>query len=125
VRWATRYAIALVIAAIGLYSTIAYRVAQRTRELGVRMALGARASDVMGLIVRGGVQLTLAGIVIGGAIASWAAPRIESLMFQVSPRDPLVFGVVAAVLLVSAIAASVIPALRALRLDPNAALRAD
>ena len=118
-------AIALVLAAIGLYSMIAYSVAQRTRELGVRVALGASASDVLGLIVRGGVRLALAGILIGGAIALWAAPRLESLMFEVSTRDPLVFGGVAVVLLASAIAASVVPAVRALRLDPNAALRAE
>jgi ABC-type antimicrobial peptide transport system permease subunit len=117
--------LALVIAAIGLYSMIAYGVAQRTRELGVRLALGASSGHVVRLIVRGGVRLVLAGVVIGGAIALWAAPWMESLMFEASPRDPLVYGAVVAVLLAVAAVASLAPALRALRMDPNVALRAD
>jgi ABC-type antimicrobial peptide transport system permease subunit len=117
--------LALVLAAIGLYSMIAYGVAQRTRELGVRVALGASSGDVVRLIVRGGLRLVLAGLVLGGALALWAAPRIESLMFETSSRDPIVYGAVAAVLLTVAIMASLAPALRALRMDPNVALRAD
>ena len=118
-------AIALVLAAIGLYSMIAYAVAQRTRELGVRVALGATAGDVLRLIVRGGVLLVAAGIALGGVIALWAAPKLASLMFEVSTRDPLVYGTMAAVLLVTAVVASLAPAIRAVRLNPNAALRAD
>ena len=117
--------LALVLAAIGLYSMIAYGVAQRTRELGVRVALGASSVDVVRLIVRGGLRLVIAGLVLGGALALWASPRIESLMFEASPRDPIVYGAVAAVLIAVAIVASLAPALRALRMDPNVALRAD
>jgi ABC-type antimicrobial peptide transport system permease subunit len=115
----------LVLAAIGLYSMIAYGVAQRTRELGVRLALGASGGNIIRLIVTSGLRLVVAGVVIGGVIALWAAPWMESLMFDASPRDPLVYGSVAAVLLGVAAAASLAPALRALRLDPNVALRAD
>jgi ABC-type antimicrobial peptide transport system permease subunit len=118
-------ALALVLAAIGLYSMIAYGVAQRTRELGVRMALGASAGHVVRLIVRGALRLVVAGVVIGGVVALWAAPRMEALMFQASPRDPVVFGAVAVVLLAVAAVASLAPAVRAMRLDPNVALRTD
>jgi predicted permease len=118
-------ALALVLAAIGLYSMIAYAVAQRTRELGVRLALGASAAHVVRLIVSSGLRLVVAGIVLGGVAALWAAPMMESLMFEASPRDPLVFGSVAAVLLAVAIVASMAPAMRALRLDPNVTLRGD
>ena len=117
--------LALVLAAIGLYSMIAYGVAQRTRELGVRLALGASGGNIIRLIVTSGLRLVVAGLVIGGVIALWAAPWMQELMFDASPRDPLVYSSVAAVLLGVAVAASVAPALRALRLDPNVALRAD
>ena len=117
--------LALVLAAIGLYSMIAYGVAQRTRELGVRLALGASSGQMVRMIVANGLRLVVAGVVIGGAIAIWAAPRLEGLMFEASTRDPVVFGGVAAVLLGVAVLASLAPALRAMRLDPNAALRAD
>lgn len=118
-------ALALVLAAIGLYSMIAYGVAQRTREFGVRLALGASAGQVVRMIVGNGVRLVVAGVVIGGAIAIWAAPRLESLMFRASTRDPVVYGGVIAVLLSVAVLASLAPAWRAMRLDPNVALRAD
>jgi predicted permease len=117
--------LALVLAAIGLYSMIAYGVAQRTRELGVRLALGASAGQVVRMIVGNGLRLVVAGVVLGGAIAVWAAPKLESLMFGASTRDPVVFGGVAAVLLGVAVLASLAPAVRAMRLDPNTALRAD
>jgi predicted permease len=117
--------LALVLAAIGLYSLIAYGVAQRTHELGVRMALGAPAVHVVRLIVVGGVRLAVVGIAIGGAIALWIAPRLESVLFQQSPRDPAVFGGVAVVLMGVALLASAVPALRAARVDPNLTLRSD
>jgi predicted permease len=117
--------LALVLAAIGLYSLIAYGVAQRTHELGVRMALGAPAAHVVRLIVAGGVRLAVAGVAIGGAVALWIAPRLESVLFQQNPRDPLVFGGVAVVLLVVAMLASAAPAWRAARVDPNLTLRTD
>ncbi len=117
--------LALVLAAIGLYSLIAYDVAQRTQELGVRLALGASVSDVMQLVISSGLRLVAVGLVLGGALAFRGSQAMEGLMFQQSPRDPLVFGLVTMVLLVVALAASLGPALRAARVDPNVALRGD
>ncbi|HSK21306.1 MAG TPA: ABC transporter permease [Longimicrobiales bacterium] len=117
--------LALVLAAIGLYSMIAYGVAQRTRELGVRLALGASAGHVVRMIVATALRLVVIGVAIGGAIAIWAAPRLEPLMFDASTRDPAVYGAVAATLVGVALVASVVPAMRALRVDPNTVLRAD
>lgn len=118
-------ALALILAGIGLYSVIAYGVAQRTREIGVRIALGARMSSVMFMIVRHGVLFALSGIVIGGAVALFAGRWIEPLLFSASAADPLVFAGVAGLLLVIATAATARPALRAARVDPTVALRAD
>jgi predicted permease len=117
--------LALALAAIGLYSVIAYDVAQRTRELGVRIALGAQARDVTRLIVGQGIGLAALGVVIGGTLALAAGRWVAPLLFAVSPRDPVVFGGVVAVLLGVAAVASVIPALRATRVDPTEALRSD
>ncbi|HEY7236380.1 MAG TPA: ADOP family duplicated permease [Gemmatimonadaceae bacterium] len=115
-------ALALIVAALGLYSVIAYSVTQRTHELGVRMALGARAMDVVSLVVGEGVRFGVAGLVLGGIVTVAAAPWIGPLLFRESPRDPVVLGGVSAVLIVVTIAASWIPALRAARLDPRRAL---
>jgi ABC-type antimicrobial peptide transport system permease subunit len=117
--------LALVLAAIGLYSLIAYDVAQRTRELGVRIALGASVGDVMRLVMSSGVRLVFVGVILGGGLALWGSKWMESLMFRQSPRDPLVFGLVAISLLAVALLASAGPALRAARVDPNVALRGD
>ena len=117
--------LALVLAAIGLYSVIAYAVAQRSHELGVRIALGAGVRDVIGMVLKQGLTFAIAGIAIGGAIALWAGRFVEPLLFQQSPKDPVVYGAVAAVLLVVAIAATLRPAIRATRVDPTEALRAD
>jgi ABC-type antimicrobial peptide transport system permease subunit len=117
--------LALVVAAIGLYGVIAYSVAQRTHEMGVRAALGAERGDLMRLVVGEGLRVTLAGIGLG-AIGALAGGRfIASLLFGVSARDPVILGVVAAVLIVVATVASLIPAWRAGRADPSVALRAD
>jgi predicted permease len=115
--------LALVLAAVGLYSLIAYDVAQRTQELSVRLALGASAGDLMRLVVASGMRVVLVGLALGGGLALWGSRFMEDLMFRQSPRDPLVFGVVALVLLAVALVASVGPALRASRVDPNVALR--
>jgi len=115
--------LALLLAAIGLYSVIAYNVAQRTHELGVRMALGAQANDVIRLVVREGIGFGIAGVVIGGVIALGAGHWLAPLLFEESVRDPVVFGVVAVALLVVALAASWLPALRASRVEPTRALR--
>jgi predicted permease len=117
--------LALTLAAIGLYSVISYNVAQRTRELGVRRALGAQATDVVGLVVRQGVVLGGVGIAMGTVIALIASSRIAPLLFDVSPREPAVYGLVGVVMLVVALAASFIPARRAARVDPNVALRSE
>jgi len=118
-------ALALGLAAIGLYSVVAYAVAQRSHELGVRMALGAGVSDVMRMVVRQGVAFAVAGIAIGGIIALWAGKWVEPLLFEQKARDPVVFGVVSAVLLTAAVAATLQPAWRATRVDPTEALRSD
>jgi putative ABC transport system permease protein len=117
--------LALVLAAMGLYSVIAYNVAQRTHELGVRVALGAQAWDVVRLVVRDGLRVAGVGIAIGAVAALWASRWIKPLLFNVSPKDPAVFAIVAVTLITVAIAASWIPALRASRVDPSVALRSD
>ena len=117
--------LALVLAAIGLYSVIAYQVAQRTHELGVRVALGAGTGNVLRLVVGEGLRFAAVGILIGGAIAFAAGRWVRPLLFGVSPHDPLVFGGVTAALLAVAAAASAIPALRAAKVDPTVALRVD
>jgi ABC-type antimicrobial peptide transport system permease subunit len=117
--------LALVVAAVGLYSVIAYNVAQRKQELAVRMALGAPAASVMGSVVAQGLRLALLGAAVGSAIALVAGRWIEPLLFDQSARDPAVFATVTAALLFVAILASAIPAFRGVRVDPNAALRAE
>ena len=118
-------ALALLVAAIGLYSVISYLVTQRRHELGVRIALGAQMGNIVGMVVRYGVGLAVVGIVIGMVLALNASRLIEPLLFETSPRNPLVFMLVAAVLLVVALVASVIPAWRASRVDPIEALRTE
>jgi putative ABC transport system permease protein len=117
--------LALVLAAIGLYSMIAYDVAQRSRDLGVRLALGARESGILGLVVMRGLRLVVVGLVIGGVIAFMLAPKIEPLMFSQSARDPVVLGVVAALLVVVGVVATLVPGVRASRVDPAVTLRSD
>jgi predicted permease len=117
--------LALVLAAIGLYSVIAYGVAQRTQELGVRIALGASVRDIVRMVVGQGVTFAVAGIAIGSAIALWAGRWVEPLLFEQSARDPKVFGVVAGALLAVAIVATLRPAIRATRVDPTVALRGE
>jgi predicted permease len=117
--------LALLVAAVGLYGVIAYGVAQRMHEMGVRIALGAQSRDVVRLIVGQGVRLAAAGIAIGLTAALLLAPRIEPLLFQQQARDPATCGFVAAMLLGVALLASLLPARRATRADPNSALRSD
>jgi putative ABC transport system permease protein len=112
-------------AAVGLYGVIAYNVAQRMHELGVRIALGARSKHVVRMVVGQGVRFAVLGVGIGLVIALAAARWIEPLLFQQSARDPFTYSVVAGLLLLVALVASAVPALRATRVDPNAALRSD
>ena len=117
--------VALVLAAIGLYSVIAYGVAQRKRELGVRLALGAAPAGIVRLVVAESVRFALAGIVLGTIVSFAAGPWIAPLLFRQAPRDPAVFGLVTALLLGVAIAASWVPAVRAAGIDPKTALQAE
>jgi ABC-type antimicrobial peptide transport system permease subunit len=118
-------ALALTLAAIGLYSVIAYNVAQRTHELGVRLALGAGRASVVRLVVVDGLRFCVTGIAVGWLIA-WVGGRwIAPLLFQETPRDPMVYGVVTMVLLGVAMVASAMPAVRAASVDPRTALVAE
>lgn len=117
--------LALILAAIGLYSVIAYNVTQRTHEMGVRVALGAQARDVIQLIVREGLWIVIPGVAIGAVAAVVAGKWVAPLLFNVSPKDPPVIAGVVLTLIAVAITASWIPATRASRVDPNEALRAD
>jgi len=118
-------ALALVLAAIGLYSVIAYNVAQRTQEMGVRIALGAGMRDVVRLVVSEGMKLAVVGVGLGGATALVVSRWVKPLLFDVSPRDPFVFTGVAVMLLAVAALASFVPARRAARTDPMRALRTE
>ncbi|MGE0454388.1 MAG: ABC transporter permease [Vicinamibacteria bacterium] len=116
---------ALVLAAIGIYGLMAYSVEQRTRELGIRMALGADAGSVRALVVRQGMALAGAGIVLGLAAAFALARLIESFLFGVTRSDPMVFAAAPLLLLATAFLAVWLPALRASRVDPTVALRSE
>ncbi|HEX2488303.1 MAG TPA: FtsX-like permease family protein, partial [Blastocatellia bacterium] len=116
-------AIALFLSMIGLYSTLAFAVSQRTREIGVRMALGAQTANVLKLVVGQGLRLAFAGVLIG-LLAALAATRLmKNLLYGVSSTDPLTFVMIAAALLCVALLACWIPALRAAKIDPIVALR--
>jgi putative ABC transport system permease protein len=117
--------VALLLAAIGIYGVLAYTVAQRTSEIGIRMALGARRSAVLRLVVGNGLTLALVGVAIGGAVSLVATRTLERLVFGVSTTDPGVFAFVAVVLTAVAAAAAAVPALRASRVDPIVALRSE
>ena len=117
--------LALLIAAIGLYGVIAYQVGQRTHEIGVRMALGARSPELMRMVLGEGVRLTSIGLLLGAGVALLSARWVAPLLFGVSPFDPLVYAAVIATLLAVAVAACLVPAWRASRVDPSAALRAE
>ncbi len=116
-------AVALLLALIGMYGVIAYSVAQRTQEVGIRRALGAQQSDILRLVISQGLALALAGIVIGLGGAFALTRLMKTLLFHVSTTDPLTFAAVAVLFLLAAFAASYIPARRAARIDPMAALR--
>jgi hypothetical protein len=117
--------LALIVAAVGLYGAIAYDVSRRMHEVGVRLALGARRRNIVGLVVGQGARFALIGLVLGNVLALVAAGFVQPLLFRQSARDPIIYGGVAAVLIVVALAASVIPAGRAARTDPNMVLRSD
>ena len=117
--------VALLLAAGGVYATFLYSVRQRVRELGIRLALGARRADVIRLVMRRGLLLTLTGIVVGLGAAAIGARVLTSMVFGISAHDPLTYAVVSALMAVVALGACLAPALRAGRTDPIETLRAD
>lgn len=113
----------LLLAAIGLYSVMAYSVAQRTSEIGIRVTLGAQPRDIMRLVIRQGVLFALAGLLLGSLVAAGLAHVVSSMLVGVSPADPMVFAAAAIFTILVALASAAIPAWRALRVDPAVALR--
>jgi ABC-type antimicrobial peptide transport system permease subunit len=117
--------IALMLAMIGLYGVIAYSTAQRTTEIGLRMAIGARRRDVMRLVLIEGARLAIAGILIGLGVAQWTGRLLASFLYGVTASDPVTIGGSAACLLIVALVATMVPAWRAARIDPASALRVE
>ena len=118
-------AVALLLASLGTYGVIAYSVSQRTREIGIRMALGASAHQVQRLMARSGLKMAAAGIAFGVPAALASTRALEGILFGTSPTDPVVFTVVTLILGLVAVAASWLPARRAARVDPLIVLRAE
>jgi ABC-type antimicrobial peptide transport system permease subunit len=114
---------ALLVTAIGLYGTLAYAVSRRTRELGIRMALGARSREIVTIVLRRGLALTLIGLILGLTAASWTTSVFAGFLFGVTPTDPGVFAAMAFLLTLVGLAASTLPAYSATRVDPMSVIR--
>jgi ABC-type antimicrobial peptide transport system permease subunit len=118
-------ALALILAAVGLYGVISYSVAQRTQEVGIRVALGASGSEVVAMVMRQGLRLAAAGLAVGLVLALLLKNVLKGLLVGVSAADPATLAITALVLLLVAVLASYVPARRAARVDPMVALRFD
>jgi putative ABC transport system permease protein len=117
--------VAFLLAGVGIQGVLSYAVSQRTREIGVRIALGARQGHILALVARDGVLLAAAGILIGAALAYGAGRAMEALLFGVRPADPVTFLSAVGLAAAMAVTGSLLPALRAVRVDPTTAIRAE
>jgi putative ABC transport system permease protein len=117
--------LAVLLSAVGIYGVLAYTVTQRVREIGVRMALGARTADLLRLVISGGLRPTLLGIVIGGAGGALGARALGALLYEVAPTDPVTLAGVAVLFVIIALVAMYLPAARATRVDPLVTLRSE
>jgi putative ABC transport system permease protein len=117
--------LALLLAVVGLYGVKSYVVSQRTREIGIRMALGARPGDVLGMVLRDGAILSAAGLALGLPLAALVGFALSRFLYDVTPLDPIVFTLAPALLSCAALAATWLPARRATRITPLTALRTD
>jgi putative ABC transport system permease protein len=125
VMFAVFAALALLLAAVGIYGALSYSVSQRTREIGVRMALGAQTGDVLRMVLAQGLKITLGGIALGFVAALGLSRFISSLLYGVRASDPLTYASVALLLALVALVACFIPARRATKVDPVITLRAE
>jgi putative ABC transport system permease protein len=117
--------VAMLLAAVGLYGVIAYSVARRTREIGIRMALGARPNAVLALVMRQGLGVAAAGAAVGGLVAIGAAKALSGALYSASWLDPIAWGGALSVLATVSVLANAVPAMRAARVDPSEALRSN
>ncbi len=122
---ATFGAVALLLASVGVYSVMAYLVTQRTREIGVRVALGAASGSVIGMVVRRGLALTAVGVALGVLVSTWASRLLSGMLYETSVLDPVTYIGVVLVLATAATVACIVPAVRAAGTDPLLALRAE
>jgi putative ABC transport system permease protein len=118
-------AVALLLASVGIYGVLAYSTARRTREIGIRRALGAGRGEVVAMVIRQGMTIALIGTIAGLVTAVAVARPMTSLLYEVSPSDPYIFAAASAVLLLTGLAASLGPALRAASVEPLVALRSE